>query len=147
MNPTTFTRSYYPALDGLRGIAILLVIACHNFNFLPWFEFGWIGVDLFFVLSGFLITDILLSTKASKNFLQNFYIRRILRIFPLYYGVLLLFFILAPAFRNLDVQYDYYHSYQAMSWFHLQNSLYIFHQKPSDFFLLNHFCSLSLEAQ
>ncbi|MEI9808490.1 MAG: acyltransferase [Bacteroidota bacterium] len=86
-------RSYYPALDGLRGIAIILVLCCHNFNFLPHFELGWIGVDLFFVLSGFLITDILLRTKETKNFLQNFYIRRILRIFPLYYGALLLFFL------------------------------------------------------
>ncbi|MDP4263021.1 MAG: acyltransferase [Bacteroidota bacterium] len=147
MNPTTPTRSYYPALDGLRGMAILLVIACHNLNFIPGFEFGWIGVDLFFVLSGFLITDILLSTKASKNFLQNFYIRRILRIFPLYYGVLLVFFILAPAFRYLDVQYNYYHSHQVMSWFHLQNWLYIFNRKPNDFLLMNHFWSLSLEEQ
>jgi peptidoglycan/LPS O-acetylase OafA/YrhL len=147
MNPTTPTRSYYPALDGLRGIAILLVIACHNFNFLPNFQFGWIGVDLFFVLSGFLITDILLSTKGSQNFLQNFYIRRILRIFPLYYGVVLVFFIFAPAFQNLQLQYNYYHSYQPLSWFHLQNWLYIFKPKPNDFLLMNHFWSLSLEEQ
>ena len=76
-------------------IAILLVICCHNLNFLPYFKLGWVGVDLFFVLSGFLITDILLVTKGSKNFLQNFYIRRILKIFPLYYGILLLFFVIA----------------------------------------------------
>ena len=147
MNPTTSTRSYYPALDGLRGIAIILVICCHNLNFLPHFEFGWVGVDLFFVLSGFLITDILLKTKENKNFLQNFYIRRILRIFPLYYGVLLLFFIIAPAFQNLIIQYNYYHSSQAMSWLHLQNWQYVIHQKPNDRLPLGHFWSLSVEEQ
>ncbi|HEY6504948.1 MAG TPA: acyltransferase [Chitinophagaceae bacterium] len=147
MNPATLNRSYYPALDGLRGIAIILVLCCHHFNFIPQFELGWVGVDLFFVLSGFLITDILLKTKETKNFLQNFYIRRILRIFPLYYGALLLFFLLAPFFQNLQVQYNYYHNNQAMSWLHMQNWLYIFNQKPNDFLLLNHFWSLSIEEQ
>jgi peptidoglycan/LPS O-acetylase OafA/YrhL len=147
MNPTTLTRSYYPSLDGLRGIAIILVICCHDLNFLPYFEFGWIGVDLFFVLSGFLITDILIKTKENKNFLQNFYIRRILRIFPLYYSVLLLFFILSPVIQNLQVQYGYYHSHQAMSWLHMQNWLYIFNIKPNDLLLMNHFWSLSVEEQ
>ena len=147
MNPATSTKSYYPALDGLRGIAIILVICCHNFNFLPYFEWGWIGVDLFFVLSGFLITDILLKTRESKNFLQNFFIRRILRIFPLYYGTLLVFFLLAPLFQNLVGQFNYYTSDQPMSWMHLQNWLYITHQKTSDLLLLNHFWSLSVEEQ
>jgi peptidoglycan/LPS O-acetylase OafA/YrhL len=147
MNPTTLTRSYYPALDGLRGIAIILVLCCHNFNFIPHFELGWVGVDLFFVLSGFLITDILLKTKHNKSFLQNFYIRRVLKIFPLYYGALLLFFLVAPFFQTLHVQYDYYQSNQVMSWLHMQNWLYIFNQKPNDFLLLNHFWSLSIEEQ
>jgi peptidoglycan/LPS O-acetylase OafA/YrhL len=147
MTPATINRAYYPALDGLRGVAIILVLCRHNLNFIPYFELGWIGVDLFFVLSGFLITDILLRTKESKNFLSNFYIRRILRIFPLYYGVLLLFFLIAPSLQALQVQYHYYQSNQAMSWFHLQNWLYIFHQKPGDYLLLNHFWSLSMEEQ
>ena len=147
MNPATVNRSYYPALNGLRGVAIILVLCRHHLHFIPHFEFGWVGVDLFFVLSGFLITDILLKTKENKNFLSNFYIRRILKIFPLYYGVLLLFFLLAPFLQALQVQYNYYHSHQAMSWFHLQNWLYIFHQKPNDFLLLNHFWSLSVEEQ
>jgi len=76
MNPATANRSYYPALNGLRGVAIILVLCCHHLRFIPHFEFGWVGVDLFFVLSGFLITDILLKTKENKNFLSNFYIRR-----------------------------------------------------------------------
>jgi peptidoglycan/LPS O-acetylase OafA/YrhL len=147
MNPTTSTMSYYPALDGLRGIAILLVLCCHNLNFLPHFEFGWVGVDLFFVLSGFLITDILLKARESKNFLQNFYIRRILKIFPLYYGVLLVFFLVAPFFQNLAVQCNYYNQDQPMSWMHLQNWLYITHQMPTDLMPLGHFWSLSVEEQ
>ena len=147
MNLATTTRSYYSALDGLRGVAILLVICCHNLNFIPYFSCGWIGVDLFFVLSGFLITDILLKRRESKNFLQNFFIRRILRIFPLYYGILLVFFLAAPLFQNLAGQVNYYNSDQPMSWMHLQNWLYITHQKTSDLLLLNHFWSLSVEEQ
>ena len=146
-NLTTSTRSYYPALDGLRGIAILLVICCHNLDFLPHFEFGRVGVDLFFVLSGFLITDILLNKRESKNFLQNFYIRRILKIFPLYYGVLLLFFVVAPALQSLYTQYNYYHGHQALLWLHLQNWLSIIHRPPGDSMVLNHFWSLSVEEQ
>src|SRR5436190_6342563 len=86
-NPTS---RHYPALDGLRGIAILLVVLLHNFGFMNYFFFGWLGVDLFFVLSGFLITNILLNTLGEPNFLKNFYLRRILRIFPLYYLILII---------------------------------------------------------
>jgi peptidoglycan/LPS O-acetylase OafA/YrhL len=147
MNPTALTRSYYPSLDGLRGIAILLVICCHNFNFVPFLNFGWVGVDLFFVLSGFLITDILLQTRETKNFLPNFYIRRALRIFPLFYIMLLLFFVIVPFIAQFHEQYKYYHDNQEMTWFHLINWLYIFQERPNHNLLLNHFWSLSLEEQ
>jgi peptidoglycan/LPS O-acetylase OafA/YrhL len=146
MSPAT-TRSYYPALDGLRGIAILLVIFHHNYDFLPLSTFTWFGVDLFFVLSGFLITDILLRTKGQKNFLQNFYLRRALRIFPLYYIGLLLFFLLVPFISQLHEQYKYYHDNQQMAWFHLTNWLYIFEHRPNTMLLLGHFWSLSIEEQ
>jgi hypothetical protein len=87
--PASHNRIYYPELDGLRGIAILLVIVFHNFGFINYFSFGWLGVDLFFVLSGFLITDILLRTADQPNYLKNFYIRRALRIAPEeHYGLL-----------------------------------------------------------
>ena len=73
-------------LDGLRAIAILLVIACHYHAFASVlggiFQFGWVGVDIFFVLSGFLITSILLKTKGSSNALRLFYTRRFQRILP-----------------------------------------------------------------
>jgi peptidoglycan/LPS O-acetylase OafA/YrhL len=83
----------------MRGLAILLVIFYHNFGFINYFFFGWLGVDLFFVLSGFLITNILIGTPTQPGFLKKFYIRRTLRIFPLYYLTLVIFFILVPIFK------------------------------------------------
>ena len=91
MDPAEIQKPYYPALDGLRGLAILLVVVYHNFGFIDYFFFGLLGVDLFFVLSGFLITDILLRSLGQKNFLRSFYMRRVLRIFPLYYLTLVIF--------------------------------------------------------
>ena len=75
---------YIPALDGLRCIAVLLVFSLHYLDL----KIGWIGVDIFFVLSGFLITSILWRTRHHPHCLRSFYARRALRIFPLYYGVL-----------------------------------------------------------
>jgi peptidoglycan/LPS O-acetylase OafA/YrhL len=96
-------REKIPQLDALRGIAILLVIA-HNAtlhygttSYLhPLFDRGWMGVDLFFVLSGFLISGILLDTKETPNYFKNFYARRVLRIWPLYYCLLALMFVVLP---------------------------------------------------
>jgi len=91
-------RGHMPALDGMRGIAILLVLA-HTFDVIQTrngmghdidlaLDTGWIGVQLFFVLSGFLITGILLDTRSKPHYFRTFWIRRVLRIFPLYFGVL-----------------------------------------------------------
>lgn len=89
-------------LDGLRGIAILAVLLFHlrrNTATTPYlFAFGWIGVDLFFVLSGFLITGILLDTKELRDRAITFYRRRFKRIFPIYYGSLFVLTILLPFF-------------------------------------------------
>lgn len=102
-------------LDGLRGIAILLVISFHYINnqlvnslspigklLAKATSFGWVGVDLFFVLSGFLIGSVLMRTKESNNFFSTFYLRRFLRIIPNYYLLLVLFIIvqLLPYFSS-----------------------------------------------
>jgi peptidoglycan/LPS O-acetylase OafA/YrhL len=85
----------YPALDGMRAVAFLAVFAFHYLG-LPW---GWGGVNLFFVLSGFLITGILFDTQDDRYRARNFYLRRGLRIFPLYYGTILLIVAIYPIFR------------------------------------------------
>ena len=93
-----------PQLDAVRGIAVLLVLV-HNTDIYPALHLsliaanGWMGVDLFFVLSGLLITGILLDTKQSDGYFTNFYARRCLRIWPLYYSVLLFMFVIVPILR------------------------------------------------
>jgi peptidoglycan/LPS O-acetylase OafA/YrhL len=74
-------RPYRPDVDGLRGVAILLVVACHGFP--NWVRGGFIGVDVFFVISGFLITDIIAAAVVRQQFsFAHFYARRIRRLFP-----------------------------------------------------------------
>ena len=90
-----------PQLDGLRGVAVSLVVVFHYVTFSARFgdtpaanvllrlvSFGWSGVDLFFVLSGFLIGGILMDARGSRNYFQVFYARRVCRIFPLYFALL-----------------------------------------------------------
>ncbi|MFN2446228.1 MAG: acyltransferase family protein [Vicinamibacterales bacterium] len=105
--------AYSPALDGVRGIAILLVLAHHLTIVRPATAFdnailaalhtGWAGVDLFFVLSGFLITGILLDARGSRRYFASFYARRALRIVPLYYVIIFLSYHVLPSF---PVWYD-----------------------------------------
>ena len=105
-------------LDGLRGVAIAMVVFYHYFSFhfttragSPlWFlvyptRFGWSGVDLFFVLSGFLIGGILLDAKQSTGFFRVFYLRRLLRIVPLYFLTLTVFFSLIAWFGRYPSPY------------------------------------------
>lgn len=100
--PVIDSSTRIPALDGLRGVAILLVLLCHAvFEYHPRSVFfsdlivvgrlAWSGVDLFFVLSGFLIGGILLDVKDSPRYFKTFYARRAYRILPLYAIVVALF--------------------------------------------------------
>jgi peptidoglycan/LPS O-acetylase OafA/YrhL len=100
-----------PELDSLRGLAILGVLLLHGFSWqYGWADFGgivrlWLqitqqgglGVNLFFVLSGFLITGILLEAKTKPQYYRRFYTRRALRILPAYYALLLLLLVLGSA--------------------------------------------------
>lgn len=148
MSDTKPHREYFPALDGLRGIAILLVLFSHHFSFFPYTgAIGYYGVDLFFVLSGFLITDILLRTRNRGDYFKSFYYRRALRIFPVYYLILLLFFLGGPFLDAVVTQYDYYRNHWPMLWFHLNNFLIIFYPNDSSGRVFVHFWSLSLEEQ
>ncbi len=102
---------HIPALDGLRGVAIILVLLHHLTIYRPasgldrWIAsvplLGWCGVDLFFVLSGFLITGILIDSRGGHRYFANFYARRTLRIFPLYYLVVFLALQVLPLWPRL----------------------------------------------
>jgi peptidoglycan/LPS O-acetylase OafA/YrhL len=103
-------RHRVPQLDAVRGVAILLVIF-HNtsekfsgLHLQGIFANGWMGVDLFFVLSGFLITGILIDTKQSEGYLKNFYARRCLRIWPLYYALIFFMFAVLPLLSRSEGQ-------------------------------------------
>jgi len=99
-------QSRLPQLDGIRGLAILLVMFHNESGIYPSlhlqniFANGWMGVDLFFVLSGFLITGILLDSKDSESYFRNFYARRCLRIWPLYYSLIVFMFVIVPAIHT-----------------------------------------------
>lgn len=101
-------RPHMPELDSVRGVAILLVLFLHGFGmfnpasftgtarlFVGAASYGWTGVQLFFVLSGFLITGILLDSKPRPDYYKRFYIRRAVRILPAYYGMLLVLAVLS----------------------------------------------------
>lgn len=140
-------NKHIPALDCIRGLAVLLIILFHFFDFVI-FKFGWVGVDLFFVLSGFLITGILLDSKSATYYYRNFIVRRILRIFPLYYFVLLISLIVVPLVWPMlfGGGFEYYTHNQLYFWLYMQNWLYSntgFPKNPT----LIHFWSLAVEEQ
>jgi peptidoglycan/LPS O-acetylase OafA/YrhL len=105
----TWLPSYIPELQGLRGLAVLAVVIYHCHPRLagtPLYYaslWGWAGVNLFFVLSGFLITSILLASRNQENYFRNFYGRRALRIWPVYVLVLVVCYLNAPWFVGRPV--------------------------------------------
>jgi peptidoglycan/LPS O-acetylase OafA/YrhL len=149
------------ALDGVRGIAILMVLFVH---FTPdylmpnrpleWLKkcafTGWIGVDLFFVLSGMLITDVLLKSRTSERPARKFYVRRTLRIMPLYLGTLVFCFGILPLIirPGQDAKFDTMRSGQGWYWVHCANVIVLFHgfgAMMSNTVNLAHFWSLAVE--
>jgi peptidoglycan/LPS O-acetylase OafA/YrhL len=163
--PLTDAREHVPALDGLRGIAIAMVMAFHFTLFermqgkLPDAEFGavgvgirqlmltgWAGVDVFFVLSGFLITGILLRAKGKDGYFRVFYWRRFLRIFPAYYVFLaLISWILATFFPRSLSRADLRHGFWL--WTYASNVLIALRGWNSIPLPLAHFWSLAVEEQ
>jgi peptidoglycan/LPS O-acetylase OafA/YrhL len=141
------SASHVPALDGVRGIAIALVLLHHS----GWPRFvgpiGWVGVDLFFVLSGYLITSILIDTREASHRARSFYVRRALRIFPLYYAVLVAVFVVAPTILSI-----HWPSYRALVpeqiwyWTYLCDWPMAFSHPPI-VTILGHFWTLSIEEQ
>ncbi len=144
-----------PELDGIRGLAIALVLVYHFGGFeghtapekllASIFGLGWSGVDLFFVLSGFLITGILLKTKESTNYFRIFYLRRFLRILPLYAAVLLTFFhVIIPIAHSLHKLTAMAINTEPWYWLYLANWPIGHHNSIS---FLVPFWSLSVEEQ
>ena len=149
-------HGHMPVLDGIRGMAVLMVLVFHFVgNMLPtnWIEraivrttsYGAFGVELFFVLSGFLITGILYDSRNKPHYFHNFYARRVLRVFPLYYGVLGLVFFVAPMISLLrGPTLDYLVERQGWAWLYAVN-IYIAKQGDWSFSYIEHFWSLAVE--
>ncbi len=157
VRPKTREAKHIPELDGIRGIAILVVLIGHfgstangesvklGRTLSEVFGLGWIGVDLFFVLSGFLITGILLDSKGSNGYFSNFYARRTLRIFPLYFLYIFVFFHVAMPLghmlhhgENIDTSGEIWY------WLYLPNW---WNGSGHSIKYLIHFWSLGIEEQ
>ena len=147
-------RGHLVPLDGLRGLAILLVLLLHFTSDMTLregslaagvrgaFQIGWIGVDLFFVLSGFLITGILADNKGSDRYFSAFYARRALRILPVYFlAVFAAFHILPRFFQGIDTGGL---RTEASFWLFLQNFRSLPYQLART---VGHFWSLAIEEQ
>lgn len=150
------------ALDGIRGLAVLMVILFHSALrsggspesagiVMKVILSGWLGVDVFFVLSGFLITGIILDTKNTKHFFRNFYVRRTLRIFPLYYLVLFVVLTIVPLFMAFDTP-DLVKlvDRQIWLWTYMTNVGFVYFRKAwllTSVVDLSHLWSLAVEEQ
>lgn len=153
-------RPTIPELDGLRGIAVLLVFLTHfvaeNLDrhaagvdgVVRWVaRFGWTGVDLFFVLSGFLITGILLDTREQPGYWRKYAARRILRIFPLYYGALVLVLLVLPLSGWSDPGFAVLRQHQVWYWTYTVNVLQALKGSAATPLYTEHFWSLCIEEQ
>lgn len=160
---TDFFRGKILALDGLRGLAVLMVLLSHFLLIGFWSDekiyyraqAGWLGVDLFFVLSGFLITGILLDSRDSKTYWSSFYKRRVLRIFPLYFFVVTVTWLTVIFIEKTP---ERLHGYDSFAWFFTFTPNIAISLKTaawgenawhshSNIFNLNHLWSLAVEEQ
>lgn len=144
------------ALDGVRGLAILVVLLFHFVaptnptsdvdRSITWlFSYGALGVNLFFVLSGFLITGILYDSRTGPAYFRNFYMRRVLRIFPLYYAVLIVMFFIVPAIPAFrDTEIAGLRDHQAWAWLYGVN-IYLAIHNGWVLSYIEHFWSLAVE--
>jgi len=109
---------------------------------------GWTGLDIFFVLSGFLITGILLDTQGQPRWWPNFFVRRALRVFPVYYGALAILFVLLPRLvRGHDPDFITLQANQRWYWTYTVNLLAAFTHGSGAPSNTAHFWSLSIEEQ
>jgi peptidoglycan/LPS O-acetylase OafA/YrhL len=159
------TAGRISAIDGLRGAAIIMVVLFHTQLFDQSLRalrvgllyskavgIGWVGVDLFFVISGFLITGILIDSASSQRYYKTFFARRTIRIFPVYYSSLFLFFVVAATYLRLTNQEvalstNIIPSSQFWAWTYTLNwriALLSFASIPV---FIQHFWSLAIEEQ
>lgn len=152
-----------PELDGIRGLAILGVLCSHLAglggivnNTYPTVAEKlllhlavpmWGGVDLFFVLSGFLITGILLRTKTSPHYFKSFYARRVLRIFPIYYLVLTLSLIAGRFSSSFAAELPPWTSWKVAYFLYLQNWPVFWHGEKAMRSIWGAYWSLAVEEQ
>jgi peptidoglycan/LPS O-acetylase OafA/YrhL len=148
--PATRERGYMPQLDALRFFAVLGVVVVHNWQpsshtfIVGWFDWGTLGVRLFFVLSGFLITGILIDgrelaphdSRRRLVFMRQFYARRFLRIFPVYYAVL--FVLLIAGVGQIRQIWPWLFSYGT--------NVYVWHYLAYPY-AVPHFWTLAIEEQ
>ncbi|MGA8272372.1 MAG: acyltransferase [Candidatus Sulfotelmatobacter sp.] len=162
--PGSGPQQHFPELDGIRGLAILGVLCSHGAGLSGLFDPShhysiadklvryasvplWGGVDLFFVLSGFLITGILLRTKSSENYFSSFYVRRVLRIFPIYYLVLTVSLIIAHFSTGFATQLPPWPSWRFAYFIYLQNWPIFWHGEKMMGSLWGAYWSLAIEEQ
>ena len=143
-----YTIKHNPHLDGLRGIAILMVVLYHYGSGFFIFDYGWAGVDLFFVLSGYLLTGRIFSNIVDKKIIWKYYINRALRIVPLYFLTLTVFFFVWFTFasteniKNAPLYKTHLFEFYAFltNWIFLTNT-------SNAYLYLKHLWSLSVEEQ
>ncbi len=140
----------------MRGLAILMVMAVHFVGdggarshlqrvVVKGASYGVLGVDLFFVLSGFLITGLLLEAKGQPHYFRNFYARRTLRIFPLYYFVLTVLFIVVPALTTPSPLLEVARQHQVWLWTYTSNFYIAATSSWASLTYVSHFWSLAIE--